>query len=321
MLGQVLVSLGVRVCVCVRLVKGSVLVRAQLNNLRADNDNGMSTRMPGKRKADVDGHGASGRRVASKGRDDSDSWFDEYKCPITQELPVEPVMAEDGRCYESTAIEDWFGKTQAGPNRAKSPMTNQYIGTQLVPAVQVRNAIERLIDSGLIVGEPAQTWKEKVGDTARMTQEMRLIWQRAQKGEKEAMCDVGFAFQEGTDGLPQDWSKAAMWFRKAALQSDPHALMSLGVLYINGTGVAKDMGRAFIELSRAATLGSEHAAISLGRRLDTGSGVVNKDRDAARFWFNLSKKCKNKDSCDDYVKERDEWLAKYGTNHTHSCDQ
>lgn len=283
----------------------------------------MSTRMPGKRKADTDQSecGASGRRVASKASDDSEGWVDEYKCPITQELPVDPVMAEDGRCYESSAIEDWFRKNAYGVNRAKSPMTNQYIGTQLVPAVQVRNAIERLIDTGLIVGEPAQTWKEKVGDTARMTQEMKKIWQEAQKGEKGAMTDVGFAYQEGTDGLPQDWPKAATWFRKAALQSEPHAVMSLGVLYINGTGVEKDTGRAFIELSRAATLGSEHAAISIARRLDKGFGVVNKDRDAARFWFNLSKTCKNKDSCEKYVKERDEWLAKHGTNHTHSCDQ
>jgi hypothetical protein len=305
----------------VSLVKGPVLVRAQVDNLRADDDYAMSMQMSGKRKADAVGHGESDRRVASKANDDSESWVDEYKCPITQELPTDPVMAEDGRCYESSAIEDWFSKNMCGRHIVKSPMTNQYIGTRLIPAVQVRNAIERMIDTGLIVGEPAQTWKEKVGDTARMTQEMRKIWQSAQKGEKEAMTDVGFAYQEGTDGLPQDWDKAAAWFRKAALQSEPHAVMSLGVLYINGTGVEKDMGRAFIELSRAATLGSEHAAISIGRRLDAGSGVVNKDRDAARFWFNLSKAAKNKDSCDDYVKERDAWLSKHGTNHTHSRDQ
>ena len=58
------------------------------------------------------------------------------------------------------------------------------------------------------------------------------------------------------------------------------------------------------QLSRAATLGSEHAAISIARRLDAGSGV-QKDMDAARFWFNLSKTCKNHDSCETYVKERD----------------
>ena len=278
--------------------------------------------MSGKRKASsVDQSSEPDRCVASKASNESESWFDEYKCPITQELPVDPVMADDGRCYESSAIEDWFSKQTGSATVAKSPMTNEYISKKLVPAVQTRNAIERLIDTGLIVGEPARTWKEKVGDTAKMTPEMRKIWQDAQKGIKEAMTDVGFAYQEGTDGLPQDFGKAATWFRKAALQNEPHAVMSLGVLYINGTGVEQCWGRAFIELSRAATLGSEHAAISIGRRLADGSGVKNKDLDAARFWFNHSKTCWNKDSCENYVKQRDEWLAKHGTNHTHSCDQ
>ena len=32
----------------------------------------------------------------------------EYLCPITRELPVDPVMAEDGRIYERSAIEKHF---------------------------------------------------------------------------------------------------------------------------------------------------------------------------------------------------------------------
>jgi hypothetical protein len=31
---------------------------------------------------------------------------DEYVCPITAELPIDPVTAEDGRCYERCAIEE-----------------------------------------------------------------------------------------------------------------------------------------------------------------------------------------------------------------------
>ncbi len=30
------------------------------------------------------------------------------RCPITLELPVAPVMAEDGKIYEAKAIRDWF---------------------------------------------------------------------------------------------------------------------------------------------------------------------------------------------------------------------
>ena len=35
---------------------------------------------------------------------------DELLCPITQQLPVDPVMARDGRLYERAAIEEWIEK-------------------------------------------------------------------------------------------------------------------------------------------------------------------------------------------------------------------
>ena len=40
-----------------------------------------------------------------KAMDDSAA---EFCCPITQELPIDPVTAEDGRVYERSAIEETF---------------------------------------------------------------------------------------------------------------------------------------------------------------------------------------------------------------------
>ena len=37
---------------------------------------------------------------------------DELLCPITQQLPVDPVMAKDGRLYERVAINEWFEKNK-----------------------------------------------------------------------------------------------------------------------------------------------------------------------------------------------------------------
>ena len=34
----------------------------------------------------------------------------EFICPITQELPVDPVIAKDGKIYERDAILEWFRK-------------------------------------------------------------------------------------------------------------------------------------------------------------------------------------------------------------------
>ena len=33
---------------------------------------------------------------------------DEWVCPISQELPIDPVMAEDGKIYERVSIAKWL---------------------------------------------------------------------------------------------------------------------------------------------------------------------------------------------------------------------
>ena len=81
----------------------------------------------------------------------------ELLCPINRELPFDPVLAEDGKIYERDAILKWFAK-KAGD--ATSPSTGAVIGTKLLPAVQVRNTIESLIQTGAIEGEIAEAWQE-----------------------------------------------------------------------------------------------------------------------------------------------------------------
>ena len=63
--------------------------------------------------------------------DDSAS---EFLCPITQELPIDPVIAEDGRVYERSAIVEWLERNE------KSPHTNEPMGKKLLPALQVRQS-------------------------------------------------------------------------------------------------------------------------------------------------------------------------------------
>ena len=45
---------------------------------------------------------------ASKFKKTVDDSASEFLCPITQELPLDPVTAEDGRVYERGAIEEWL---------------------------------------------------------------------------------------------------------------------------------------------------------------------------------------------------------------------
>ena len=87
-----------------------------------------------------------------------DDTAEELICPITTELPVDPVTAEDGRVYERRAIEDWIAR----PGELKSPTLNTPMGPRLYPATQVRNVIERMVRTGAISGPKAEAWSKKL---------------------------------------------------------------------------------------------------------------------------------------------------------------
>jgi hypothetical protein len=79
----------------------------------------------------------------------------ELLCPITLCLPVDPVLAEDGRVYERSAIGEWF------TTHRRSPWAPQmHIGKSLVAAVQTRNLIEMLVESGRLPDAQSREWRE-----------------------------------------------------------------------------------------------------------------------------------------------------------------
>ena len=62
--------------------------------------------MPPKRAASEETQ-AETLQACKRYRQAIDDVAEEYVCPITAELPIDPVTAEDGRCYERWAIEEW----------------------------------------------------------------------------------------------------------------------------------------------------------------------------------------------------------------------
>eukprot|EP00593_Proboscia_inermis_P003992 CAMPEP_0171298562 /NCGR_PEP_ID=MMETSP0816-20121228/7339_1 /TAXON_ID=420281 /ORGANISM="Proboscia inermis, Strain CCAP1064/1" /LENGTH=160 /DNA_ID=CAMNT_0011773683 /DNA_START=34 /DNA_END=513 /DNA_ORIENTATION=+ len=134
-----------------------------------------------------------------------DDIAEEYVCPITAELPIDPVTAEDGRCYERCAIEEWFAR-QPQP-QVKSPVTNEPMGKRLFPAVQVRNTLKRLVESGAISGSKADAWKEAMAEDARLA----ALRERAEGGDADAMTDLGIAYRDGKRGVKKDATQAFLW--------------------------------------------------------------------------------------------------------------
>lgn len=66
--------------------------------------------------------------------------LDTYVCPITAELLINPVMAEDGQTYEQTEITKWF-KTHD-----TSPITRKKIGKKVTINYKAKSTIAELQD-------------------------------------------------------------------------------------------------------------------------------------------------------------------------------
>ncbi len=256
---------------------------------------------PRKRKAEE----AAEYRVPSPQDDDM---LDEYKCAITHELPIDPVVAEDGHTYERSAIEQWL----ENHTPAKSPMTNEPMGKKLVPAVQTRNAIERLVQKGIIQGEAADTWSQRQAEMRTLDKEWREVLYKAYGDDTESMRRVGYAYRDGSHGFKTDRARAIHWWQRASKRGCVMSTACLGISHALGKGFPLDTARGLIELTRAATLGSEHGAICVGNHLALGRGLKAIDEDAARWWYNYSKTCNVKDTTDDMKRQRENWLKTHG---------
>lgn len=81
----------------------------------------------------------------------------------------------------------------------------------------------------------------------------RIFIPLAERGSAPAQSYLGLLFETGR-GVPQNYTEAAMWYRRAAEQGDSRAQYSLGLLYDRGFGVPRDIVEAskWLNLSTAA---------------------------------------------------------------------
>ena len=231
-----------------------------------------------------------------------DEAVEEYVCPITAELPVDPVTAEDGRFYERHAIEEWFSR-QPQP-QVKSPVTNELMGKRLFPAVQVRNSLKRLVESGAISGSKADAWKKAMEDEAAVA----ALRVRAEGGHETSMLLLGFLYRDGDQGLKKDMTQAFPWFKRAADLKNVGGLTNCGIAYLTGRGVERSDSRGLIMLAAAATLGSEHACAILGRANADGRHGLDQNPQEATRWYREMQKCNYRYSSEAFRERAAAWL-------------
>jgi hypothetical protein len=230
---------------------------------------------------------------ASKFQKTLDDGAEEFVCPITQELPIDPVLAEDGRVYERSAITAWLRTNNT------SPHTREAMGSKLIPVMQVKNLISSMVKSGAISGEKATAWTKKLEDEGEVEEARR----KAEAGDTFEITRMGRMYRYGKHGMPKDPSTAIEWFKRAADLEYPPAIGYLGLQYLDqypvraGAGgfapVSVTNGRAegLMLVTQAATMGGEHACYSLAKLYSTGRGVTQ-DFKRAQYW---AKKAIDKD--------------------------
>lgn len=199
-------------------------------------------------------------------------------CPITQELPFDPVMAKDGKIYERTAILEWFRKKDG---EATSPSTGKVIGTELLPAVQVRNTIEALVKSGAIDGEIAEAWTKKL----EQEKEVKALRANAEGGDGESMWKLGVFYESGEYGFARDDVQARAWYERAAAAGDIPGIAAFGGCVLHGIGGSTDTSLGLVVTTEAATKGSDYAALVLGEAFFKGTSGLSKDPARARYWL------------------------------------
>ena len=193
--------------------------------------------MEGKRAAEPEPE-QSGKRAAepeteteqsSKYRKVIDENAEELLCPITQELPIDPVTAEDGRVYERSAIEEWLA------TNAKSPHTNEPMGKNLFPATQVKNLIASMVRSGALSGDKAGAWQKKLGQE-KVVEETR---RKAEAGDVAAMRRLIAMYRKGSHGVTKDPAQCFKWTKRAADLDHPPGIAALATCYYHGFALPK----------------------------------------------------------------------------------
>lgn len=206
---------------------------------------------------------------------------DELVCPITLELPMDPVIAEDGRIYERAAIQQFFKKTKTA--KFRSPMTNAEIGSKLYPAIQAKNIIEMIVKSGVVEDKSKMgKWNAKIKNENTIAK-MRL---KAEGGNLAAMEHLGRWYFKGEKGLKKDTAKAYKWFSEAAEGGHVISMCKTGYLLFFGIGVkAKDEAKGFRLIQSAADQGSDVGAYLVGIAYLKGDRGLPKDIREARKWL------------------------------------
>ncbi len=129
----------------------------------------------------------------------------------------------------------------------------------------------------------------KMTITERPSQIPEEFWERAKKGDAEAMYRLGLLYKLGK-GVSPDRSEALHWYQRAADMGNAKAEYLLGTIYFDGQGGGPPeywYPLGLFWLRKSADQGDPDGLASLGGVYYAGQGVAV-DPTEAYFWYSLA---------------------------------
>ncbi|QDC09691.1 sel1 repeat family protein [Oceanicola sp. D3] len=93
------------------------------------------------------------------------------------------------------------------------------------------------------------------------------------QGHQKAMYNLGHLYQNGAEGVPQDFDKARALYEQAIESGYGAAANGLALMYERGEGVEKDLSKAVEYYQIGAEAGEKHALYNLANYYRLGQGV------------------------------------------------
>ncbi|WP_249122700.1 DUF2971 domain-containing protein [Pseudoalteromonas sp. M8] len=116
-----------------------------------------------------------------------------------------------------------------------------------------------------------------------LTPETQALIEKAQRGDADAQCNLGLMYING-QGVAQSDEKAVEYYQLAAKQGNARGQCNLGVMYAQGKGVAQSDEKAIKYYQLAAEQGNARAQCNLGVMYEQGKGVAQSDEKAVEYY-------------------------------------
>jgi len=207
-------------------------------------------------------------------------------CAITQELMVDPVLAEDGNTYERKELIKWLATNSTSPLDPSCSID----ASQLRSNRAVKKQIEELIESRELSDELCADYTERQRllspENAQELFDEGKVEEAADLGHAEAQGMMADRYYFGSDGVDEDLEKCVEWAKKAAAGGDRLGQYWLGYAYqFAEGGVAKDWAQALEWYEKAAEQGHATAMNNMGFLYEAGGRGVTRNLVTSASWY------------------------------------